>query len=185
MTTCLLEFLVSLRVLNLMAMFDTMSGPLSRYHVAQRQVVAALFFNLSYEDGGKIGQKLIGSDAFISHWGSVGWGLFDVCACSVLLMLVAAKAECRGGSWEYRSETWADLWCETLWLRQQVLDKVLWFGMIWLVWCRLAKQLSLAEPLMLLNFSPLTADQPTVFIREGQLFDIFCKGCFCWGWFVC
>ena len=50
MTTCLLDFLVSLRVLNLMAMFDTMSGPLSRHHVAQRQVVAALFANLSCED---------------------------------------------------------------------------------------------------------------------------------------
>ena len=40
MTTCLLEFLISLRVLNLMAMFDTMSGPLSKHHGERREGVA-------------------------------------------------------------------------------------------------------------------------------------------------
>ena len=72
------SFRLRLRVLNLMAMFDTMSGPLSKHHVAQREVVASFFFNLSCEDWGEIGQKLIGSDVFISHWGPFFFGFgFD------------------------------------------------------------------------------------------------------------
>ena len=95
----------------------------------------------------------------------------------VWCLRMQCAAECRGGSWEYRSETWADLkWCETLWLRQQFLD-----ALFDLVWCRLAKQLSLAEHLMLLNFSPLTADQQT----KGTCLISIVKIGLCCGWFVC
>ena len=44
MTTCLLEFLVSLRVFNLMAMFDTMSGPLSISHFCNHKGCGNLLF---------------------------------------------------------------------------------------------------------------------------------------------